>query len=245
MADHWIENHKRDPWRRQAKASGYRARSAFKLKQIQERFKLIDKGDVILDVGCFPGGWTQVALELVGEEGDVVGVDLDPCQPIEGAVLLVGDITDPHTQDRVLAYLNGRQLNSIISDISPNITGKWDMDQAIAMTLVTEVFDFALPFLCKGGHFVTKLFQGVGVEELINAVKPHFEDVRRHSPHASRNSSSEVYLICRRYQPWAVPDVNISDTYELELNKKLSGEDIADGPEIIQSSFSVRKKKTE
>ena len=87
--------------------------------------------------------------------------------------------------------------------------------------------------------------QGVGVDELGIAVKPHFEDVRRHSPHASRNSSSEVYLICRRYQPWAVADVNISDTYEFELNKKLSGEDIADGPEIIQSSFSVRKKKTD
>ena len=244
MADQWIENHKRDTWRRQAKASGYRARSAFKLKQIQDRFKLIDTGDVILDVGCFPGGWAQVAVELVGEEGVVIGVDLEACQPVEGASLLVGDITDPHTQDRILEQLDGKTFNNIVSDISPHITGKWDMDQSIAMTLVSEVFDFALPFLCKGGHFVTKLFQGVGVEELINAVKPHFEDVRRFSPHASRNSSSEVYLICRRHQPGATADVTIRDIYEFELNKKLGGDDIEDGPEIIKSSFSVRKKKT-
>ena len=139
MADHWIENHKRDSWRRQAKASGYRARSAFKLKQIQERFNLIREGDVILDVGCHPGGWAQVGMELVGESGFVLGVDLEPCQPVEGALLLTGDITDPHTQERMLAELKGRPLNSVVSDISPNITGKRDMDQAVAMTLVAPV----------------------------------------------------------------------------------------------------------
>ena len=102
MADHWIENHKRDSWRRQAKASGYRARSAFKLKQIQERFGLLREGDITLDVGCHPGGWAQVATELVGESGWVIGVDLEACQPVEGSILLVGDITEPHTQQRVL-----------------------------------------------------------------------------------------------------------------------------------------------
>ena len=89
MAEHWVENHKRDAWRRQAKASGYRARSAFKLKQIQERFQLVRSGDLVLDVGCHPGGWAQVAVELVGEEGRVVGVDLQPCARVEGAVLVV------------------------------------------------------------------------------------------------------------------------------------------------------------
>ena len=102
MADHWIENHKRDSWRRQAKASGYRARSAFKLIQIQKRFKLVREGDVILDVGCHPGGWAQVAVELTGDEGVVIGVDLEPCQPVEGATLLVGDITEDLTQERIL-----------------------------------------------------------------------------------------------------------------------------------------------
>jgi len=245
MADHWIENHKRDSWRRQAKASGYRARSAFKLKQIQERFNLLREGDIILDVGCHPGGWAQVATELVGETGWVVGVDLEACQPVEGSILLVGDITDPHTQQRVLDELKERPLNSIISDISPNITGKWDMDQAVAMTLVSLVFDFSLPLLCKGGSFVTKLFQGVGVEELIQVIKPYFSDVRRFSPHASRNSSSEVYLICRNFMPWKFKKACVLEEYEAALNIKLSGDDIAEAPDIITSSFSVRKKKIE
>ena len=244
MADHWIENHKRDSWRRQAKASGYRARSAFKLKQIQERFGLLREGDIILDVGCHPGGWAQVATELVGENGWVIGVDLEACQPVEGSILLVGDITDPHTQQRVLEELDNRPLNSIISDISPNITGKWDMDQAVAMTLVALVYDFSLPLLTKGGSFVTKLFQGVGVEELIQVVKPYFSDVRRSYPHASRNSSSEVYLICRNFMPWKFKKVSILDAYEAALNIKLGGDDIEEAPDIITSSFSVRKKKS-
>ena len=128
MADHWIENHKRDSWRRQAKSSGYRARSAFKLLQIQEKFKLIRESDVVLDVGCHPGGWSQVAVELVGPEGVVIGVDLEPCQPVDGALLLVGDITESSTQDRILSELNKRPINTIVSDISPDITGNWDID---------------------------------------------------------------------------------------------------------------------
>ena len=120
MADHWVENHKRDSWRKQAKASGYRARSAFKLKQIQERFNLVREGDYVLDVGCHPGGWAQVAVELVGEDGKVIGVDLQSCAPVEGAVLLTGDITDPITQERILGELEDEPLNVIVSDISPH-----------------------------------------------------------------------------------------------------------------------------
>ena len=127
MADHWIENHKRDSWRRQAKSSGYRARSAFKLLQIQEKFKLIREGDVILDVGCHPGGWAQVAVELAGEDGVVIGVDLEPCEPIEFCTFVVGDITESETQERVIQAFSGSTVNSIVSDISPNLReiGLW------------------------------------------------------------------------------------------------------------------------
>lgn len=244
MAEHWVENHKRDAWRRQAKASGYRARSAFKLKQIQERFNLVRDGDLVLDVGCHPGGWAQVAVELVGEQGRVVGVDLMPCAPVEGAVLLTGDITEPITQERILAELNGQLLNVIVSDISPDITGKWDMDQSVAMTLVADVFDFALPLLTKGGGFTTKLFQGIGVEELITAVRPHFSSVRRFSPDASRNSSSEVYLVCKHHTPWKAPKASVRERYEEGVNKIVGGDEIEADPDIVASSFRVRKKKT-
>tara|TARA_B100000614_G_scaffold229668_1_gene222229 strand:- start:694 stop:1422 length:729 start_codon:yes stop_codon:yes gene_type:complete len=242
VADHWIENHKRDSWRRQAKSSGYRARSAFKLIQIQEKFKLIREGDVILDVGCHPGGWSQVAVELTGEDGIVIGVDLEPCQPVEGALLLVGDITESSTQDRILQELGGRVINTIVSDISPDITGNWDIDQAVAMTLVADVLDFSLDLLCKGGSFTTKIFQGVGIEELITAVKPYFSEVRRFSPMASRNSSSEVYLVCRNHMPWIKRDVSIRQTYESLLDEKLNPiEEELD--ETVYTSFKVRKKK--
>ena len=242
MADHWIENHKRDSWRRQAKSSGYRARSAFKLIQIQEKFKLIREGDVILDVGCHPGGWSQVAVELTGEDGIVIGVDLEPCQPVDGALLLVGDITESSTQDRILQELGGRVINTIVSDISPDITGNWDIDQAVAMTLVADVLDFSLDLLCKGGSFTTKIFQGVGIEELITAVKPYFSEVRRFSPMASRNSSSEVYLVCRNHMPWIKREVSIRQTYESLLDEKLNpNEEELD--ETVYTSFKVRKKK--
>jgi len=242
VADHWIENHKRDSWRRQAKSSGYRARSAFKLIQIQEKFKLIREGDVILDVGCHPGGWSQVAVELTGEDGIVIGVDLEPCQPVEGALLLVGDITESSTQDRILQELGGRVINTIVSDISPDITGNWDIDQAVAMTLVADVLDFSLDLLCKGGSFTTKIFQGVGIEELITAVKPYFSEVRRFSPMASRNSSSEVYLVCRNHMPWIKREVSIRQTYESLLDEKLNPiqEEL---DETVYTSFKVRKKK--
>ena len=242
MADHWIENHKRDSWRRQAKSSGYRARSAFKLLQIQEKFKLIRETDVVLDVGCHPGGWSQVAVELVGPEGVVIGVDLEPCQPVDGALLLVGDITESSTQDRILSELNKRAINTIVSDISPDITGNWDIDQAVAMTLVADVLDFSLDLLCKGGSFTSKIFQGVGVEELITAVKPYFSDVRRFSPMASRNSSSEVYLVCRNFMPWIKRKSSIRNEYESLLDVKLNPDEILQD-ETVFTSFKVRKKK--
>ena len=231
MADHWIENHKRDSWRRQAKSSGYRARSAFKLLQIQDKFKLVREGDVVLDVGCHPGGWSQVAVELVGEEGVVIGVDLEPCQPVDGAILLVGDITEPSTQDRILSELDNRIINTIVSDISPDITGNWDIDQAVAMTLVADVLDFSLDLLCKGGSFTTKIFQGVGVEELIAAVKPYFSEVKRFSPMASRN-----------HMPWVNRDVSIRETYESLLDKKLNPDDELEEPKVF-TSFKVRRRK--
>ena len=243
MADHWIENHKRDSWRRQAKASGYRARSAFKLLQIQEKFKLIREGDVVLDVGCHPGGWAQVAVELVGDEGTVIGIDLEPCQPVEGALLLVGDITEESTQQRILSELDGRVINTIVSDISPDITGNWDVDQAVAMTLVADVLDFSLDLLGYGGSFTTKIFQGVGIEGLIEAIKPYFSEVRRFSPMASRNSSSEVYLVCRNHMPWKRGTTVVRKTYEELLDKKLNPESNEVETEVY-SSFKIRKKKS-
>ncbi|HIF45382.1 MAG TPA: RlmE family RNA methyltransferase [Candidatus Poseidoniales archaeon] len=244
MVDRWVMQHQQDAWRKQAKASGYRARSAFKLKQIQERHKLIEYGDRILDVGCHPGGWSQVSVELVGKHGKVVGVDLQSCIPVEGATLIIGDITDIFTQNVVLEAIDSEKIDVVVSDISPDITGKWDIDQAVSLELVAAVFDFALPILRKGGHFVTKLFQGVGVEELIDLVKPHFMTVKRFSPTASRNTSSEVFLVCKHHKPKKGPDWKISPQFEKALEERKGGMDPLDDVAPVKSTFSVRKKST-
>ena len=243
MVDRWGQDHQRDSWRKQAKASGYRARSAFKLKQIQERHKIITLDDSVLDVGCHPGGWAQVAVELVGKKGKVVGVDLKSCVPVEGANLLVGDITDPFTQQTVLDAIDTEVIDVVVSDISPHITGKWDIDQAVSLMLVADVFDFALPLLKYGGHFVTKLFQGVGVEELIDLVRPHFQTVKRFSPMASRNSSSEVYLVCKFHTPKRGPDWQIRPLFEDALESRKGGPDPLDDVEPVKSTFRVMKKR--
>ncbi len=240
MSNRWVNESRRDSWRRQAKEEGYRTRSAWKLRQIQDRYHLIRAGDVILDVGCHPGGWSQVAVELSGHEGEVIGVDLVPCIPLEGAKLLVGDITDSAMQESVVRELNECPINVVVSDISPDITGNWSTDQAVSIDLVAKVLDFSLPLLCAGGSFVTKVFQGTGIDELITVLKEHFSKVRRFSPEASRNSSSEVYIICRNHQPWKAPDMSLSQRWEASMSR-LDGNE--GGEEIEPSTVGFRVLK--
>ncbi len=198
MSKRWYQDNKRDPWRRDAKSKGYRARSAYKLKQIQERFGILRKADVVLDIGCHPGGWTQVAVEEVGDGGMVIGVDLLVTSPIEGATVLVGDITEEATIREIDRELGGKGLNCVISDISPRLTGRYDTDQAISLELSTMALDVAADLLLPGGSFVTKVFQGAGIEGLVEAAKNRFAGVSRFSPTASRSASSETYLVCQK-----------------------------------------------
>jgi len=201
MSKRWYQENRRDPWRREARSKGYRARSAYKLKQIQDKFGIIRKGDSVLDVGCHPGGWTQVAVEEVGENGFVLGVDLLSTSPIEGASVIIGDISENSTLEEISKLLGDRNLNTVISDISPKLTGRYDTDQAISLELSTLVMDKAMLILTPGGNFVTKIFQGTGIEGLMKAAKQRFSNVQRYAPTASRKSSSETYLICQNKLP--------------------------------------------
>ena len=203
MSKRWYQENKRDPWRRDAKSKGYRARSAYKLKQIQEKFGIIRKGDCVLDIGCHPGGWTQVAVEESGEGGKVIGVDLLVTAPVEGATVFVGDITHESTIDEITREIGEGALNSVISDISPRLTGRYDTDQAISLELSTMALDVASALLSPGGSFVTKVFQGAGIEGLVEAAKMRFSSVGRFSPTASRSASSETYLVCQKKLPEA------------------------------------------
>ena len=243
MSKRWYSEHRSDPWRRKARQEGYRARSAFKLKEIQEKFFPIRHGDTVLDVGCAPGGWSQVACELVGNEGMVVGVDLQTTSPISGAFFIVGDIQDRVTQDSTREAFQGRVINTIISDISPDISGRYDIDQAISIDLVTMVCDFSLPLLNPGGAFITKVFQGPGLDALVRALKRRFSKVHRFSPISSRNASSEIYLVCKNLKPHHGALVQ---TVGDEILNSLAEDGIVDNPEdevIPKTGFSVLRRK--
>ena len=229
MSKRWYNEHRRDPWRRKAKSSGYRSRSAYKLLQCQEKFNLIREGDTVLDIGCHPGGWSQVSVELTGETGRVIAIDLRPCEPVPGVELMVGDITEEGTQREILQMLQRKPIHAIVSDISPRLTGQYEMDQAISVDLVCMVMDFAIPLLNDGGSFITKVFQGRGIEAIVRAAKIRFSKVQRFSPVASRNSSSEVYLVCKNRLP-----ANKIDGDEISIRMSVEKE-LADQGFIINS----------
>ena len=159
------------------------------------------EGDAILDIGCHPGGWTQVAVEEAGLQGLVIGVDILTTSAIDGAEVIVGDITQPETIERIMEILDGRGLNTVISDISPRLTGRYDTAQAISLELSTMALDVASALLVPGGGFATKVFQGAGIEGLVGAAKQRFSSVGRFAPTASRSASSETYLICQNKLP--------------------------------------------
>ena len=155
MSKRWYQENRRDPWRREARSKGYRARSAYKLKQIQDRFSIIRRGDSVLDIGCHPGGWTQVAVEEAGDEGVVIGVDLLATSPVEGAKLIIGDAMDESTIQVINEFLDHKKINVVISDISPRLTGRYDTDQAISLELSTTVLDVAMGVSFRPGELLS------------------------------------------------------------------------------------------
>ncbi len=173
-----------------AKKEGYRSRAAFKLKQMNKKFGLIKKGYWVLDLGASPGGWSQVAVEL---GANVVAVDLNPMSSIDDVHFIQGDITSQDTWKRI-SEVKGK-FDVVISDASPKITGKWDIDHFRSVELVESAFQIARAFLKPGGNFVVKMFQGEETPRLYSEFKKHFVFKKLHSPPASRKRSSEIYFI--------------------------------------------------
>jgi 23S rRNA (uridine2552-2'-O)-methyltransferase len=193
----WYKEKKKEHFYKEAKRTGYRARSAFKLQQIQNRFHLIPKDGFILDLGAAPGGWSQVAKELVGEHGTVIGVDLSSIKPLDGVVFIQGDITNTETLEQIKEHIHGRAVDVILSDMSPDISGVYSVDQARSAWLSTQAFHVAEQMLKPGGHFICKIFEGEDMKAIIEKIKQRFMVVKIFSPEASRKSSSEVYIIAK------------------------------------------------
>ena len=196
----WYIEKKREHYYKEAKKFGYRSRSAFKLKQIQKKFKLINPGDIVIDLGAAPGGWSQIGKELVGDKGRVIGIDLLPIQPIENIIFLTGDLTKNSTLVKIKETIQNQQVDVVLSDMSPNISGNYSVDQARSIYLCEKALKTVDMLLKKNGHFLCKIFEGENIKEFIDQINKKFKIVKIFSPPSSRKSSSEVYIIAKYFK---------------------------------------------
>nr|WP_202396995.1 RlmE family RNA methyltransferase [Pseudoroseomonas coralli] len=195
----WLERQLNDPYVRAAKAAGWRSRAAFKILELDEKYKLFHPGQRVVDLGAAPGGWTQVAVQRAGERGKVVGLDLLPMDEIAGATLLQGDFQDEAVERRVLEALDG-PADLVLSDMAPNTTGHNATDHLRILGLVELALDFAGKVLTPGGGFVAKVFQGGTERELLNRMKRDFASVKHAKPPASRKDSAEMYVVAQGFR---------------------------------------------
>ena len=195
----WLERQLNDPYVMEAKRLGLRSRAAFKIQDIQNKYQIIQQGHKIVDLGCAPGGWMQVALEIMNNKGSVVGIDLLEVEPINGATILQGDFTDGDTPEKIKQVLNGK-ANGVLSDMASNTTGHKQTDHLRIIALVEMALYFALEILEKDGYFVTKVFSGGTENNILRILKKHFTKVFHYKPPSSRKDSPEMYVVAIKYK---------------------------------------------
>jgi len=195
----WLSRQLNDPYVVEALRLGYRSRAAFKLIELDERFRLLRLGQRVVDLGCAPGGWTQVAVERVGVRGLVVGIDLAAATPLTGATLLCGDVRDPSTPAVLEAALGGL-ADIVLSDMAPTTTGHAATDHLRIVALAEDAFAIASQILKPGGAFVAKVFQGGAEGALLAALKRDFAELRHAKPPASRAESAETYVVATAFR---------------------------------------------
>lgn len=193
----WLKRQSQDQYVLRAKQAGYRGRAVYKLKEIQDKFNLIQPGMCVIDLGAAPGSWSQKLAEYVGKRGKVIACDCLEMTPIEGVEILQGDFTQDEAVVRLCAVFAPRQLDCVLSDMAPNFSGHKHSDQLRAMALVEDAAHFSVRHLRPGGHFLAKVFQCGELEQLIRDLRGHFERVKMYKPHASRQASREVYIVAR------------------------------------------------
>ena len=190
-----MKEHVNDVYVKRAKAEGYRSRASFKLLEIAQRDKLLRPGMTVVDLGATPGGWSQVARAQVGNQGRVFALDILDMEPLPGVTFMLGDFREPEAEAKLSAALEGRQIDLVLSDMSPNISGIAMSDQARAMHLAELALEFAVKHLKPGGNFLVKVFQGSGFQEFFKEMQARFEKASTRKPDASRGRSNELYLL--------------------------------------------------
>lgn len=196
MPKAWVQERKKDYYYRKAKEENYRSRATYKLFQAVGKYRFMKEGDVVVDLGAAPGGWTQASRKIVGPQGFVLGVDLKPIEPFRerNVKTIIGDIMDEETITQILEVLP-RKADVVISDASPNISGIWELDHARQIELAQKALEIALKVLKPNGNFFVKVFQGDMLQDFIGKVKQHFRDVKVIKPKASRAKSSELFVL--------------------------------------------------
>lgn len=198
-SNQWLSRQLNDPYVAESKRLGYRSRAAFKLIQLDEKYKFLGKGKRIVDLGCAPGGWTQIAVLRNKGSGQVVGLDILATEPIEGAVTIQQDFTLPDAPDKLKALLHG-EADIVMSDMAANTTGHQQTDHLRTINLVELAYEFAKEVLAVGGIFIAKVFQGGAESELLADAKRNFSKVSHFKPAASRKESPETYLVATGFR---------------------------------------------
>jgi 23S rRNA (uridine2552-2'-O)-methyltransferase len=194
----WMHEHVTDPYVKKAQLDGYRSRAAYKLLEIDKRDRLLRPGMTVVDLGAAPGSWCQVAVQKMKKQGRVLAIDLLPVAPMPGVESLEGDFTEPTALGWLEEKLQSGQVDLVLSDMAPNISGVMLTDQARHYELCELALDFAVTWLKPDGAFLVKVFQGVGFEDFRAQMRQAFEQVQIRKPDASRDRSTEVYLLGRR-----------------------------------------------
>ena len=191
-----MQEHHHDAYVLKAREQGYRSRAVFKLGQIQQKDRILEPGQFVLDLGAAPGSWSEYASRIVGDQGRIIALDLLPIEPIAGVEVLQGDFTEQETLDRLLALTGEHRFDLVLSDMAPNLSGMESVDQPKSIHLVELAFDLAREWLSPDGVFVSKLFHGAGFDDLIAQLRATFKSVKLRKPDSSRSRSNEIYAVC-------------------------------------------------
>ena len=196
----WLQEHNSDHYVKRAQQEGYRSRASYKLLELHKKDRLFKPGMTVVDLGAAPGGWSQVAVALVGDKGRVIASDILPMDSIAGVDFVEGDFTEEAVLSEILELLEGQQADLVISDMAPNMSGMSAVDQPSAMYLVELALDMARQVLKPGGNYAAKVFHGEGFDEYLKDMRSSFQKVVTRKPESSRARSREVYLVAKGFK---------------------------------------------
>lgn len=196
----WLQEHVNDKYVKEANKRGLRSRAYFKIEELQNKDKLMKPGDTVVDLGAAPGGWCQYVVNELGDNGTVVACDILPMDSMAGVDFLQGDFREESVLNALLNRIGGKNVDLVMSDMSPNLSGNDTVDQATSMYLVELALDMCHQVLKQNGKFVVKVFQGAGFDQFMSDVKSAFKVVKIRKPDSSRARSREVYLVATGYK---------------------------------------------